>query len=258
MAKEKTRIIGVISGKGGVGKTTIVATVGSILASEYKKDVIILDCNFTTSHLGLHLGLHDTPITSNTVLPGKAELDDAIYNHKSGMRVVPAGLSVNDLKGIDLVDLEKIVKKLINKADFVFLDAAAGLGREAIVTMRACDEALFVTVPQAPSAVDVMRCHKLVKQYGKTPLGVVLNMVHSKAHEFSALEIETLTDLPVVAKIPFDTNIQKALSERKVLNYYQPNSRAMRAYRKLAAWLCGVEYHERPFVSLIVDWLREV
>ncbi|MFH0962127.1 MAG: P-loop NTPase, partial [archaeon] len=168
----------------------------------------------------------------------------------------PAGLSVNDLKGVDLIDLEKAVKKLVKKADFVLLDAAAGLGREAIVTMKACDEAIFVTIPQAPSAVDIMRCHKLVQKYGRTALGVVVNMVHNKAHEFSSLEIETLTDLPVIAKIPFDYNIHKALSERKVLLYYRPNSKAMAAYRKIGAWLCGVDYKEQSVLARISNWLK--
>jgi septum site-determining protein MinD len=255
-SQNDTRIIGVISGKGGVGKTTVVSNLGAVLAAEYKKSVTVLDCNFTTSHLGLYLGLYQTPITLNTVLQGKANLEDAIYSHKSGMKVVPAGLSVNDLKGVDLVDVEKVVRKLVKKTDFVFLDAAAGLGREAVVTMRASDEALFVTIPQAPSAVDIMRCHKLVQKYGKTALGVVLNMVQGKAHEFSALEIESLTDLPVVAKIPYDPNFHKALADRRVLLYYRPNSKAMKSYRQLAAWLCGVEYKERPLLSRIANWLK--
>lgn len=251
-----TRIIGVISGKGGVGKTTLVANLGAVLSEEFKKNVVVLDCNFTTSHLGLYLGLYDTPVTLNTVLQGKANLEDAIYKHKSGMSIIPAGLSVNDLKGVDLIDLEKVVKKLVKKADFVFLDAAAGLGREAIVTMKACDEALFVTIPQAPSAVDIMRCHKLVQKYNRTPLGVIVNMVHNKGHEFSSIEIETLTDLPVVGKIPFDTNIHKALSERKVLLYYRPDSKTVESYRKIASWLCGIEYKEKHILERVANWLR--
>ncbi|MFH0961922.1 MAG: AAA family ATPase, partial [archaeon] len=86
---QETRVIGIISGKGGVGKTTLVSNLGAVLAEEFKKDVVVLDCNFTTSHLGLYLGLYQTPITLNTVLQGKAELEDAIYTHRSGMKVIP-------------------------------------------------------------------------------------------------------------------------------------------------------------------------
>ena len=63
-----TRIIGVVSGKGGVGKTTLVANLGAALASLYKKDVIVVDCNVTTSHLGLYLGMYYYPISLNKVL----------------------------------------------------------------------------------------------------------------------------------------------------------------------------------------------
>jgi septum site-determining protein MinD len=74
-----TRIIGIVSGKGGVGKTTIVANLGAALASFYKKRVIIVDCNVTTSHLGLYLGMYYHPVSLNQVLRGEASMDDAIY-----------------------------------------------------------------------------------------------------------------------------------------------------------------------------------
>lgn len=81
-----TRIIGVISGKGGVGKTTVVANLGVILASEFKKDVIIVDCNISTSHLALYLGMYYCPITLNQVLKGEAKIEDAMYEyHVSGL-----------------------------------------------------------------------------------------------------------------------------------------------------------------------------
>ena len=69
-----TRVIGVISGKGGVGKTTVVANLGAIFAQKYKKDVVIVDCNVSTSHLGLYLGMYYTPITLKQVLKGDAEI----------------------------------------------------------------------------------------------------------------------------------------------------------------------------------------
>ena len=49
------RIIGIVSGKGGVGKTTLGINLGAALAHHLKKNVTIVDCNVTTSHLGLYL-----------------------------------------------------------------------------------------------------------------------------------------------------------------------------------------------------------
>jgi septum site-determining protein MinD len=63
-----TRIIGIVSGKGGTGKTTAAVNIGAALAMRHKKDVIIVDCNITTSHLGMYMGLYYYPISLNHVL----------------------------------------------------------------------------------------------------------------------------------------------------------------------------------------------
>ena len=90
-----TRIIGVVSGKGGVGKTTMVANVGTALA-KMGKDVIVLDANLTTPSLGMHLGLPLYPVTIHDVLKGRASIKDAIYVHDSGLKIIPAGISLRD------------------------------------------------------------------------------------------------------------------------------------------------------------------
>ncbi|MBS3051549.1 MAG: P-loop NTPase, partial [Candidatus Aenigmarchaeota archaeon] len=71
-----TRIIAVVSGKGGVGKTTMVANIGTAL-SKLGKNVIILDANLTTPSLGMHLGVPLYPVTLHDVLKGRANIKDA-------------------------------------------------------------------------------------------------------------------------------------------------------------------------------------
>ena len=191
-----TRVIGIISGKGGVGKTTLVANLGSVLAQKFKKEVIIVDANVSTSHLGLYLGMYYTPVTLNQVLLGEAEIDDAIYDyHISGMRVIPASLSLSDMKGVDIARLKSSLKKLFGKADIVLLDAAPGLGREAIATVRASDEVIFVNTPFVPSTMDIIKCHQVANEIGVKPLGVVLNMVGKEKYELTPKEVEELIEL---------------------------------------------------------------
>jgi len=61
-----SRLIGVISAKGGVGKTTVVSNLSVALAKVFHKRVTVVDCNITTSHLSLHFGAYSHPITLNT------------------------------------------------------------------------------------------------------------------------------------------------------------------------------------------------
>lgn len=238
-----TRVIGVISGKGGVGKTTVVANLGTILASEFKKDVIIVDCNITTSHLALYLGMYYCPVTLNQVLRGDAKIEDAMYEyHISGLRVIPASLSLGDLKGADIAKLKHSLKNLFGKADIVLLDSAPGLGREAMATLQASDEVIFINTPFVPSTMDIMKCHQVVNEMGIKPLGVVLNMVGKEKYELERKEVEQISEIPVISLIPMDKNVLKSLALKVPVYLFSPNSPSSIEMKKLAAKLIGKEY----------------
>ena len=89
------KIYAIISGKGGVGKTTSAINIGTSL-NELGEDVIILDGNLTTPNIGIHLGAPIVPISLNHVLNNQAKLEDAIYEHESGTKIIPASLSLNE------------------------------------------------------------------------------------------------------------------------------------------------------------------
>ena len=238
-----TRIIGIVSGKGGVGKTTLVANLGATLASYYKKRVIIVDCNVTTSHLGLYLGMYYHPISLNQVLRGEAEMDEAIYDYSiPGLKIIPASLSLDELKGVDIGELKYRIKDLFGKADFVFLDSAPGLGKEGLATLRASDEILFITTPFVPHVIDVIKCHQIAKEVGAKPLGLVVNMSGEGRHELSPKDIENLVELPVISIIPRDKHILRSLASKISVVDLNPNSPASKEIRKLAGTLLGEEY----------------
>jgi len=236
-----TRVIGVISGKGGVGKTTLVINLATALTSKFKKDVMVVDCNITTSHLGLYLGMYYSPVTLNQVLKGEARIADAIYDHYTQVKVVPASLSTRDLVGVDISKLKDTVTEIAG-VDIVLLDSAPGLGREAMSTVQASNEILFVTTPFVPSAIDIIRCNEVIKESGAEALGIVLNMVSKEKHELTKEEIERLVELPVIATIPLDKNISKSLAVKEPLITFQPNSPASKEFTKLAARIIGEKY----------------
>ena len=72
-----TRIISILSGKGGVGKTTVASNLGAALVKK-GKDTIILDGNVTTPNLSLHLGIPLYPVTLHDFLNKKAQIESAI------------------------------------------------------------------------------------------------------------------------------------------------------------------------------------
>jgi len=242
------RIIGIVSGKGGVGKTTVSLNLGAILAKHHKKNVTLVDCNVTTSHLSLYLGMYYCPVTLNKVLRGENYIEESIHQHFSGMKIIPASLSLSDLEGIDITELRNSLKDIFNKNDIIILDGSPGLGREAMATIKASDELLYVTNPYVPFIMDVIRCQEVAKETGVKQIGIALNMVHKKKHEMTKQEIEELTKLPVISTIPFDTNIHKSLALKMPVVLYKPNTAASRELFKLASFLIGEKYAQEGFL----------
>src|SRR3989344_7495282 len=99
-----SKFILITSGKGGVGKTTAAVNLATAM-NYFDEDVTLVDVNLTTPNVGLHLGAPVVPVTLNHVLSGKADLVDAIYEHESGAKVIPASLSIKDLESADTKDL---------------------------------------------------------------------------------------------------------------------------------------------------------
>ncbi|MEM7827082.1 MAG: cell division ATPase MinD [Candidatus Aenigmatarchaeota archaeon] len=251
-----TRIISVISGKGGTGKTMITANLGIALA-EMGKDVTIVDGNLTTPNLGLHLGIPLFPKSLHDVLKGRAKIKDAIYEHDSGLKIVPAGIGLNDLKGINIRNFSNILLGLLGNTDFVILDGAAGLGREAIAAMENSDEVLLITNPELPAVLDAMKAAKIAEEVGANVLGVVINRITNKKHELTDKEIRDLLDLPIIAKISEDEDIRKSITMKIPIIKYKPNSSNSIELRMLASFIAGESFeYSLPWYKRIFSFFR--
>ena len=249
-----TRTIGIISGKGGVGKTTLVANLGAALAKRYEKSVTIVDCNITASHLSIILGMEYHPITINHVLRNEKHIKESLYDHPSGMKVIPASLHLDDLINCDVSGIPKHIKKLEGNTDIIILDSAPGLGKEAAATISASDEIIYVTRPDLMAVSDIIRGKQFVDQTKKEQLGVVVNMSTGGEHELTKKEIEIMTGLPVIATIPHDTSIARSVALKNPSVLGMPNSPSSKEIRKLAGFL--VNESEPTFWARLVEFLK--
>ena len=255
-----TRMICVASGKGGTGKTTLVSNLGAAM-NEFGMNTLIIDGNLTTPHLGFHLGVPLYPKTIHDVLRGEASIEEAIFIHQSGLKIIPGGISLSDLKSTKPDKLAEIMLELIGSHDFVLVDGAAGLGREPLAGVESTDEVLVVTNPNLPAVTDALKVIKLAEEYGSHVLGVVLNRVTSKPHELTVDDVESLLGYPVIAKVPEDPRVDEAISAKTPLVMYAPTSPAAVEMKKLAAKLTGVEWQppvvkETGLLSRIFGFLR--
>lgn len=241
-----TRIIGIISGKGGVGKTSIITNLGAAIQS-FGKEVLLIDGNVTTPNISLQLGLAGARKTLHHVMRGEAHVSEAIYIHPpTNMKVIPAGLSIKDLKSTFKKNIEKIVMELIGYTDIILIDASAGLGIESKYAIEACDEVIIVTNPELTAVTDALKAVEVSKMIGKKVLGVIINKHTGAKHELKPSNISSFLGLPVLSIIPMDVHLQKSLNLYTPVVTSYPRSKAAKELRAVAARIIGQKHAELP------------
>ena len=230
------KTIGIVSLKGGVGKTSSVAALGAAMA-EIGKKTLLIDGNFSAPNLGVHLDVLDPVHTIHDVLEGKIHLSEAIHELPGfNFHLVPASMARRQINPLKLKDKLKIVKR---SYDSILLDSSPALNDETLAVMLASDYLLVVSTPDYATLGNTLQAIKLARQRGTPIAGLIINKVYGKRFELPIEAIENASGVPVMAVIPHDIKILEALSEARPSTVYRPNSKASKEYRKLAATLVG-------------------
>ena len=248
------RAISIVSGKGGVGKTTTAVNLG-ITLNNLGKEVIIVDGNISTPNLGLSLGAPVIPIALQHALVDKRKTEKAIYIHDSGTKIVPASISFNE--EAPMKNLKQVVNRLKNIGDLILIDSAAGINDEVMHAVAASDECIIVTNPEMLAVSSALKTIKKVEDEEKTILGVIVNRVTGK-NEMTLKNISKLLEYPIIGVIPEDIKVKRSLSEKEPVALAYPHSKAAREYNQIARHIIGKQRRENSvedFLSKIKDFL---
>ena len=235
-----TRFILVASGKGGVGKTTSTLNIACGLAS-FGREVVVVDANLSTPHLGIMLGSPLLENTLNKALQNTKNVRECAYVHPSGIKVIPASIALADYEPDHAKQLRTVLPDLAGTAEFVLIDATAGLGSEFREAMRAADEMIVVTSPDLPAVSDAMKLIALAEEHNVPVLGVVVNKV-GLSDTLSLDNIRDLIEAPIIGWAPDDRAVRASLLIKQPLVFADPDAPAAVGFKKVAAALIGQRY----------------
>ena len=235
------KIIVITSGKGGVGKTTTAINLGAAL-NYFNKNVLLIDGNLSTPNVGIYLGSPDVPISLNHILSNKAEVFEAIYEHESGMKVIPSSLSIKELKKTQPEKLKNFKKRFKKMSDYIIVDSAAGLGNEAISAIELADELIIVTNPEITAITDALKTIKLAEEKRKPIAGVIITKVRGDDIEMGPNTVKEMLEVPILGMVPYDLNIPESLNMRNAVVNTHPKSKTARAYKEIAARISNEPY----------------
>jgi len=215
-----------IIGKGGAGKTTVALNLASSL-QKLGKDVVVVDANLKTPNLGLSLGI-SSMVTLNDVLNDQRNINESVYIHKSGLRIIPSSILLND-SDVEIGKLKEAIKDL--KVDFVIIDAP-NLSYDAQEAIKASDEVLVVANPDHVSIADSLKAIKFAEANGAVVIGILLNKTGYL--DMPVKRIEEILEKPIVAKIPENIYFKKSLKMRVPFVNLFPRNRISKNFEELA------------------------
>ncbi len=253
------KIIVVTSGKGGVGKTTSSAAIGTAIALRGFKTVII-DFDVGLRNLDLVLGCERRVVYDFVnVIHNEATLNQALIKDKrvDSLYILPAS-QTRDKDALTEAGVKKVLDDLAgeHKFDYIICDSPAGIEKGAMLAMYYADEAIVVTNPEVSSVRDSDRilgilsskAHKVEKGEGKIKEHLLLTRYSpervSKGEMLSVDDVKEILSIPLLGVIPESKAVLKA-SNSGVPVSLDKESDAGQAYLDAVARFLGEDVPHR-------------
>lgn len=233
----------VTSGKGGVGKTTTSANIGTALAIHGKK-VCLVDTDIGLRNLDVIMGLENRIIYDIVdVIEGSCKLKQAIIKHKEieGLSLLPAA-QTKDKQDVRPEEIKKIVEQLKQDYDYVIIDCPAGIEQGFKNAVSGADQAIVVTTPEKSAVRDADRVIGLLENEKVDQPKLVINRIRpqmmKKGEMLDVDEIVNILAIDLLGIVPDDEHVIKSSNEGTP-TAMDPNIKAAIAYRNIARRILG-------------------
>lgn len=270
VAGRRARIVAVTSGKGGVGKTTLVANLGLELA-RLGREVLLLDGDLGLANLAI-LFNQAPRRTLEDVLAGRATLDEVVVTLADRLRLLPAATGVSHLAELSREARDELLAGITRwgaGTDVLVIDTAAGIGANVQALVALADRALLVTTHEPTALSDAYGLLKALRRTlaaGGPRIELVVNVAatHVQARETHG-KLVRLTERflgfapGLAAIVPRDEAVGEAIVRQQPLSRIYPYAPATRAIAALARAIADPRGHDHastPGTTLAVPVRR--
>src|SRR5690625_3294105 len=233
----------ITSGKGGVGKTTTTANIGTALALMGKK-VCLIDTDIGLRNLDVIMGLENRIIYDIVdVIQGRCRTRQALIKDKrfDYLSLLPAA-QTSDKSEVTEDGMENIITELKQEYDYIIIDCPAGIEQGFQNAIAGADKAIVVTTPEKSSVRDADRIVGLLEQEDIDPPSLVINRIRNHMMKNGDMmdidEIVQVLSIDLIGIVLDDDEVIKASNEGEPVAF-QPKSKASIAYRNIARRILG-------------------
>ena len=231
------KVYTISSGKGGVGKTFFSINLSRTL-SLLNFRTLLIDFNLSTPNVSINLGLGNENNNIHKFLRGEIDINDCIKEYKENLYIIPGSLDIKDLIYISTEKLHNGIMKIYDDFDYIIIDSAAGIGKEAVEALKASEEAIVITNVEKSSLIDAYRVTKVLDSLDIKTFGIVLNKVRRKVNY---VRIERFFKKQIIGIIHYDENVQISMDNGIPLIDYDINSIASKDIIEIAEKMTGKE-----------------
>ena len=244
MDKSSLRVLAVSSGKGGVGKTTIVANLACALSKRGKK-VLVVDTDLGLNNIDILLGLTSKKHIGH-VLSGKSNVEDIILHGPEGIHVLPAGNGLQELTQLEpekKMTLMGELDRISGDYEFLIFDTSAGISSNVTFFCSAAHEIFLIATTEPTSLTDVYALMKVLHtKHSQKHFRLIINSVSSEREaqgvyrNLTAVADRFLNGVYVeyLGYILRDPNVSKAIRQQKAFLEIYPFSKFSRCMNELA------------------------
>ena len=208
----ESQVIVVTSGKGGVGKTTTSANVGTGLAKLGKK-VCLIDTDIGLRNLDVVMGLENRIVYNLVdVVEGNCRVKQALIRDKRhpGLYLMPSA-QTRDKSAVSPGQMVKVIEHLKEQFEYIILDCPAGIEQGFQNAIAGADRALVVTTPEVSAIRDADRIIGLLEANGFKQMDLILNRLRMdmvrKGDMMSAQDVVDILAIPLIGIVPDDENV---------------------------------------------------
>jgi septum site-determining protein MinD len=237
------KVIVVTSGKGGVGKTTTTANIGTALAQK-GHSVVLIDADIGLRNLDVVMGLENRIVYNLVdVIEGKCRKQQAMIRDRklSKLSIIPAA-QTREKDAVSPEQMKELCEDLAKDFDFVFIDCPAGIERGFRNAVAGAHTALVVTTPEVSAIRDADRIIGLLEANLLHDVHLIVNRMNhkmvKKGDMMSTHDIVALLSIPLLGVVP-DSEEVVISTNRGVPLVHERGSKAGRAFQKIAARLDG-------------------
>ncbi|MCI6153125.1 septum site-determining protein MinD [Fusobacterium perfoetens] len=245
------KVLVITSGKGGVGKTTTTANIGSGLALE-GKSVLLIDTDIGLRNLDVVMGLENRIVYDLVdLIEGRCKIKQAVIRDKrnKNLYLIPAA-QTRDKNDVTPEQMKELIEAIKGDFDYILIDCPAGIEQGFKNAIVAADEAIVVVTPEVSAVRDADRIIGLLLASEINEIKLLVNRLRiDMVKQGNMLSVQDVVDIlaqDVIGVVPDDESIVISTNKGEPL-VFKGNSLAYKAYKNIVQRLLGKEV---PFLKL--------